>query len=54
MSEPISADMAGTQQMLWTFDMRNRFSVAEQIVLAFFAYMTAVALVFHLAARDLA
>jgi membrane-associated phospholipid phosphatase len=33
--------------------MRTRLSLAEQIVLAFFAYITVAAFVLHLAARDL-
>ena len=37
----------------WIFDTRIRLSLAEQIALAFFVYITLAAFVFHLAARDL-
>jgi membrane-associated phospholipid phosphatase len=41
------------QQIPSVFDMRTRLSMAEQVALAFFAYITLAASVFPLAARDL-
>ena len=45
--------LARAHPILSVFDMRTRLSIAEQVALAFFAYITLAAFVFHLAARDL-
>ena len=45
--------LARGQQIPSTFDMRTHLSIAEQIVLAFFSYITLAAFVLHLAARDI-
>ena len=52
MSEALFAGQARADAFETAFEMRLRLSVTEQIVLAFFAYITAAALVFHLPMRE--
>jgi len=52
-SETSFVGMAGAQQIPSVFEMRIRLTIAEQIALAFFVYITLAAMVFHLAVRDL-
>jgi membrane-associated phospholipid phosphatase len=54
MSETSSLGLARAHPIPWVFDARIRLSLAEQIALAFFAYIIVAAIAFHLAARDLA
>ena len=53
MSETTSVGLARAHQIPPVLDMRARLSITEQIALAFFAYITLAAFVFHLAACDL-
>ena len=53
MSETSFVGLAGAQQIPSVFEMRIRLTIAEQIALAFFVYITLGAMVLHLAARDL-
>jgi len=53
MSGTSSLGLARAHLIPSVFVMRPRVSIAERIVLAFFAYITLAAFVFHLAARDL-
>ena len=48
MSETIFVGLARTHPLPSVFDMRTRLSLAEQIALAFFAYITLAGFVFHL------
>ena len=53
MSETTSVRLARTQQIPSVFDMLIRLSIAEKVALAFFAYITLAAFVFHPAVCDL-
>lgn len=53
MSEAIFAGKARTDTLEPAFSMRLRLPLTEQIVLAFFGYITAAALVFHLPMREI-
>ena len=53
MSETFFVELARVHPIPSVFDRRTRLSIAEQIALAFFAYLTLAAFVFQLAARDL-
>ncbi len=52
MSESTVVGLARPNTILSAFDIQTRLSIAELVALAFFAYMTLDAFVFHLAARD--
>jgi membrane-associated phospholipid phosphatase len=53
-SESTSVGLATPSQIPSVLDLRIRLSITEQIVLAFFAYVTFAAVAFHVAARELA
>ena len=53
MSETTSIGLARARPLPSVFNIRIRLSVAEQIALAFFVYITLAAFIFHLAALDL-
>ncbi|MGA3326814.1 MAG: phosphatase PAP2 family protein [Terriglobia bacterium] len=53
MSETFFVGLARAHPIPSVFDMRTRLSIAEQIAIAFFVYLTLAAFVLHLDAHDL-
>jgi membrane-associated phospholipid phosphatase len=53
MSETSSLGLARVHPISSVFDICTRLSIAEQVALAFFIYITLAAFMFHLGARDL-
>jgi len=52
-SETFFVGLARAHPIPSVFDMRTRLSIAEQIAIAFFVYLTLAAFVLHLDAHDL-